>query len=193
MKPHFLLPFLFLAMCSCASKESAQESSSHTYSAATTNPREFLDFIQTLPEVKLPYEMNCADCCGRGFYDSSPSLIAKYIPKGAGLIGTVFVNENYVGVLITYSADMIIPSVVIYDVTGRKIDQRNFMTGWCGSEPHEESRQYFQISESLLLTEIDTTFEFEVDDSVQRISVSKQEALREDFVVNRSGKIVHKE
>lgn len=137
--------------------------------------------------------MNCVDCCGRGFYDSSPSLVSKYIPEGAGLIGTVFVNQNYIGVLVTYSADMIIPSIVIYDVTGRRIDQRNFMTGWCGSEPHEESRLYFQISESLMLTEIDTTFEFQVDDSVKRIGVSKQETLREDFVVNRSGKIVHKE
>jgi len=49
-------------------------------------------------------------------------------------VGVIFQDEKYVGVLVTYPADMIIPSVVVYDKAGKITSKKDFLTHWCGSD-----------------------------------------------------------
>jgi hypothetical protein len=154
---------------------------------------EFMSLVELLPKVNLPFEIYCEKCCDHPEFDRDNELVKKYIPEGANPVGLIFKNENHVGVLATYAGDMLIPAVLIFDLTGRKTDEKTFMTGWCGRDIDYLGLQYFKINIDLTLNSTDTSYSFILDDKTQEIiDTVKTEILTTDFYVSADGKIVPK-
>ena len=180
MKPYLI--FIVLAI-SCTPKKMPDQVTT------TQISNDFQDFVETLPIIRLPYEMYCEDCCGRLDYNYNDTRLQKYLPNGSSLIGVVFKNPHYIGILVSYPSDMIIPAVVIYDVSGRKIDEKSFLTHWCGRDVDLDGRQHFIIHDDATFSEIDTTYTFALDSTNAIFDTLKTEISRKDFKVDNSGKL----
>jgi hypothetical protein len=125
--------------------------------------------------------------------DRENELVKRYIPEGANPIGLIFKNENNVGILATYAADMLVPAMIIFDLTGKKTDEKTFMTSWCGRDIDFLGLQYLKINNDLTLNSIDTTYSFELDDETQEIiDTVKTEISKTDFYITAEGKIAQK-
>jgi hypothetical protein len=88
---------------------------------------------------------------------------------------------------------MIIPSVVIYDLTGKKINEKNFLTGWGGRDYDYLNLQYFKINADYTMSSIDTAHTFEMDSVNENIlDTIKTEISAKNFYINTEGQIVEK-
>ena len=153
----------------------------------------FMKFVTRLPKVNLPFEIYCEKCCDHPAFDRENELIVRYIPAGANPIGLIFKNKNNVGVLATYAGDMLIPVVIIFDLAGKKTDEKSFMKGWCGRDLEILGLQYFRINSDLTMNATDTTYSFALDKkSHEIVDTLKTEILSTDFYVSADGKIVQK-
>jgi hypothetical protein len=175
--------WIFLLLISCISKQAK------TTTAASDS--DFQKFISLLPKIELPYRVYCADCCKHPEILLPPEL-EKYKPAGSQIIGVIFNNEKYVGLLTTFAADMLIPTVSIYsNHTGELKSQKSFIGGWCDRDFDFMQKEYFNISTEGILSEIDTSYYFEMDSLSQEIiDTTKIELKAERYVVNGDGKIV---
>jgi hypothetical protein len=154
---------------------------------------EFLRFTSMLPVIDLPLELSCETCCSHPEIDRENELIKRYAPEGSRLAGLIFKNEKHAGILTTYAADLIIPSVIVYDLTGKKISEQNFMTNWCGRDYDFLQIQHFRINADHTLHSIDTAWSFEVDSASQEIiDTVKIEISKKDFYINTDGQIAEK-
>jgi hypothetical protein len=150
----------------------------------------FLEFVSELPKVKVPFEVYCTKCCEHPKYNSDDVRLSKYFPESSAFMGVISQNDKYVSVLVTYPADMIIPSVVIYDINGVKIDEKTFMGDWCDRDIDYLGLQYFIIDKNYLLMEIDTGYSFKMDSlNSQIIDTTDIEISKQIFFVNDQGKI----
>jgi len=160
-------------------------------SAAISGQTEFETFVNLLPAIKLPVIINCESCCDLPTLDTENPIVQKYAPQGASLYGVVFRNDTHIGILTTFPADMIIPTLRVYNLQGKQLDEMNFLTGWCGREPEFFQSQNFQVTADYIFSEIDSTYTFEMDSTMEEIlDTIKTEFTRTDYYVNNEGKIV---
>lgn len=176
-------PFWFLLLLiSCTSKQ--------TETKTDTTDSDFQKFISLIPKVELPYQVYCSDCCNHPEIEL-PAELEKYKPAGSQIVGVIFNNEKYVGVLTTFAADMIIPTVNVYNQNGELISKQNFMADWCDRDYDFMQKQYFNISKEGVLSEIDTAYYFEMDSITQKIiDTTKIEFAEMNYFLNNDGKIV---
>lgn len=154
---------------------------------------DFQEFISLLPKVNLPYLIYCENCCDHPEIDNENKLIKKYLPEGSSLVGLVSIKEEFVVVLVTYPADMIIPSIVIYNLNGDKIDEKNFLTNWCGQDFDFLGLQYLLIDNDLMISSIDTSYSFKMDSITNEIiDTANIEVSKKYFYMDKNGKIIEK-
>jgi hypothetical protein len=198
MRPFIILLAVILLNCSQQTKDQLADTSDHDSSLVNSEinaktDTEFSRFTSMLPKIILPLSLSCEKCCDYPEIDSENELIKKYLPEGARLVGLIFKNEKHAGILVTYAGDMLIPSVVIYDLAGKKLSDQNFMTGWCGRDYDFLQVQYFTIDADHTLHSIDTAWSFEMDSASQEIiDTVKMEISKKDFYINTDGQIVEK-
>jgi hypothetical protein len=92
---------------------------------------------------------------------------------------------------VTYPADMIIPSLKVYDLKGNLIGDMTFMTSYCGGEPGFYSRQFFRIDKDVSLSQIDTLYEMTFDSlTYHTLDTIEIKITRNNFKVNEKGEVV---
>jgi len=158
-----------------------------------TLENDFQGFISLLPQIDLPYLTYCLDCCEHPEIDFSNKLFEKYLPEGSYPVGIVSNGDNFVSILVTYPGDMMIPTIVIYDLNGKIIDEKHFMTKFCGREYDSSYVQYLVIYENLNIREIESVFYLEIDSLTNEITDTINLELSEtDYLINKNGKIIEK-
>lgn len=155
--------------------------------------KDFRDFILLIPQIKLPFQTYCENCCDHPKIDYDNKLIKRFIPEGSSVVGLFSIAENFVAILVTYPGDMIIPSIVTYDKYGKKLDEQGFMKNWCGREIDYLGLQYFKINDDYTITTIDTSYTFRMDSITDKIiDTIKIEITKNDYFINQKGKILKK-
>lgn len=150
----------------------------------------FADFLSALPRIKLPYEVYCEKCCDHPDLEKYADLVSRYVPEGATVVGLIFQNERHAGILVTYAADMFIPSVVVYDKTGKITSEEKFLTAWCGRDVDYVGLQYLTITSEKSIVETDTSYSLEIDSLASKIlDTTKTEVSRKNFFVDNDGRI----
>ena len=164
MRQIIFLTFLGLSCCTAEKNEARAMESQKTASV----DNEFIRFLDLLPKLILPFEANCEDCCDHPEIEYDNGLIRKFMPEGSRIIGLVSQTEERAIILVTYPADMIIPSLNVYDLKGNLTGDMTFMTDYCGGEPGFYNRQFFKIDRNLSVSEIDTLYETTFDSITYR-------------------------
>jgi hypothetical protein len=155
-----------------------------------SSPGDFNAFLDAIPKISLPYEVYCEKCCEHPKLNAD---VKNYLPEGATLVGLIFKNETHAGVLATYAGDMLIPAVVVFDLNGNKVDEKTFMSQWCGLDLANDfaGLQYFRINNDLTLNETDTTYTFARHRvSKEILDTVKMEIESKTFYIDSAGKIV---
>lgn len=128
----------------------------------------FSDYVDQLPQISLPYTFKCDEPLVRPEeIDYENALIKKYKPEFAGIIGKVYKNDQSIGILYTYPADVLLPVLIITDTTGVKLETIElYELGNCayGDYPEGEYRSIIQgritkdlhVFSSLEITNCDT-------------------------------------
>jgi hypothetical protein len=79
----------------------------------------FSDYVDYLPQISLPYTFKCLEPFVRpGEIDYENALVKKYKLEQAGIIGKVYENDQSIGILYTYAADVLLPVLIITDTAG---------------------------------------------------------------------------
>jgi hypothetical protein len=193
-----LIILIFITLgCSNSNKENRNNLTTDSIYLNNDNQiiidNDFQKFISSAPKINLPFTTYCAYCCDYPIIDNDNILLKKYLPEGASLVGLVSTNKKYSVILVTYPADMIIPSIVVYDYDGKVIDEKNFMTNYCGQEYDFLGLQYFYINKDLTFSEIDTSFTFQMDSITNMIiDTIETEVSQKSYFINSNGKIDEK-
>ena len=153
-----LIVILFVLTCCTGDKK--QTVVTETNSMADND---FIKFVSLLPKLKLPFEVNCEKCCDHPKIDYDNELVKKFNPEGSAIVGLIEKTSDRVVILVTYSADMIIPSVKVYDLEGKLTGQMNFMTGYCGGDFEYYASQFFRVRSGLSFSSIDTSYYLKMD------------------------------
>ena len=151
----------------------------------TTFPKtEFQKLCATLPTIEFPYTVYCEDCCIHQPLNEEQKEIQKFLPAGSTFIQVISIEKEYVAIQVKYAADMMVPSIIIFNEKGGLIDEQFFMGGWCGYL----QRQHFFINSKNQLLEIDTTLE-SIYDSVNFniIETGEITITRKEFKINKTG------
>lgn len=187
MKKILLSIFLGLSCCTADKKETKTPEGQEI----TSTENEFTKYLDLLPTLTLPFETNCEKCCNHLKIDYDNELINKFKPEGASIVGLVSRTENRAIILFTYPADMIIPSLKVYDLKGNLTGDMTFMTSYCGGEPGFYSRQFFRINSNISLSQIDTLYETTFDSvTYHTLDTTEIKITRKNFRINEKGEVV---
>jgi len=182
----FILILLGLACCTSDKKQNAEIGQGNSIPE-----NDFIKFISLLPIIKLPYEINCEKCCDHPKMDYENPLIQKFRPEGSAIVGLVKKTDDKVILLVTYPADVLVPSIEVYDLEGKLTGKMDFMTGYCGGDFEYYGRQFFRITPDLSFSSIDTSYYLKMDTiDYHVIDTSKIEITRKDFSINEKGEVV---
>jgi hypothetical protein len=186
MRKIIFLTFLVLSCCA-----SDKKGSDTTETRQTSNvDNEFTQYLDLLPTLTLPFETNCEKCCDHLKIDDDNKLIEKFKPEGAAIVGLVSRTEDRAIILVTYPADLIIPSIKVYDLNGNLTGDMTFMSSYCGGEPGFYSSQFFRINSNISLTQIDTLYETTFDSVTYHIlDTTDTKITIKNFKVNEKGEI----
>lgn len=153
---------------------------------------EFIECISVLPEIEMPYQVYCEDCCMHPDLEGDTEKLISYLPEGSTPVGILSMDENFVTVLVTYAADWFVPSVVVFDRNGEVLSQESFLSDWCGRGIDYINNQYLLIDEDLTITEIDTAYNLNFDfDLGEVIDTIDMDVVKDSFIINQDGIIEH--
>jgi hypothetical protein len=186
MRKIIILAFLGLSCCTADKKESHGTETQRTSNV----DNEFTRYLDLLPALSLPFETNCEKCCDHPKIDDDNELIKKFKPEGAAIVGLVSRTEGRAIILMTYPADLIIPSIKVYDLKGNLTGDMTFMTNYCGGEPGFFSTQFFKINSDISLTQIDTLYETTFDSlTYQTLDTTDIKITKKNFRIDEQGEV----
>src|SRR5690606_8020143 len=93
-------------LCCCAHEKNREEQQIEYVEIQDlkTDDREFRKYLDLLPKVELPFEVNCEACCDHPQIDGDNELIKKFKPEGKTIIGLVSQTKDQAIILTTFSA-----------------------------------------------------------------------------------------
>lgn len=187
------IPVLLLILFSCANNQEKKVAVSINDEQPTESIKfksEFVQLCLTLPKMDLPFSVYCTECCAYPTLSEEQQMVKRYLPEGASFIGVIDINEAYISVLASYPADMIIPTVVVFDLKGEIIDEEFFLGGYCDTDYGYLGKQYFYIHNKTEIVEIDTVYLVSYDEETFHISdTTKTEIERKKFRISPKGLI----
>jgi hypothetical protein len=185
-----ILLLAFIVFLNCCTKANKETRTSERQEISNVD-NEFDNYLDLLPRLNLPFETNCERCCDHPNGDYDNALINKFKPEGAAIVGLVDRTRNRAIILVTYPADMLIPSLKVYNLNGKLTGDMTFMTSYCGGEPGYYGKQFFRITSALSLIQIDSTYHLTIDSvDYHTIDTTKVEITRKDYKINDKGQIV---
>jgi len=184
-----LILLTLLELCCCTSDKKGTDTADNQKLLNVDN--EFVKYLDLLPTVPLPFETNCEKCCDHLKVDYDNELINKFKPEGTAIVGLISKTKDRAIILVTYPADMIIPSLKVYDLNGNLTGDMTFMTSYCGGEPGFYNKQFFRIDKNILLSQIDTLIETTYDSiTYHTLDTVDIKVMTKNFKVNEKGEIV---
>lgn len=195
MRNILLIACFGLWCCTTDKKETEREKEKQIENAeiqeVKTDDSEFSKYLDLIPNVELPFETNCERCCDHAQIDYDNEVIKRFRPEGTTIVGLVSRTKDRAIILVTYPADMIIPSLKVFDSNGKLTGDMTFMTSYCGGEPGYYGRQFFRINPDLTLSQIDTSYHMTVDSvDYHTLDTTKIEIVKKEYKVNNKGEIV---
>lgn len=149
----------------------------------------FSDLCRRLPDVRLPFEVSCENCCVQPQLAGEQLQISNYLPEGVSFSGIIEINSRFVSILGTYSADSVIPVVITFDLSGTVTDEKVFLERSCGNDSASIEKQYFYIRNSRELLEVDTLYFVKYDSEYNVTDTIRTEIEDKQFVITSEGKI----
>ena len=184
-----LILLTLLGLCCCTPDKKKPDTTDNQQISNVDN--EFVQYLDLLPTVTLPFETNCEKCCDHLKVDYDNELINKFKPEGTAIVGLVSKTTDRAIILVTYPADMIIPSLKVYDLKGNLTGDMTFMTSYCGGEPGFYNKQFFRIDRNIAFSQIDTLIETTYDSiTYHTLDTVDIKVTTKNFKVNEKGEIV---
>jgi len=184
-----LIIILLGLTCCTVDKKQALKSLDNEVISSPDN--EFLKFISLLPKLNLPFETNCDKCCDHPAIDYDHELINKFRPQGSAIVGLVTKTKDKVVILVTYPADIRLPSIRVYDLNGNLTGEMNFLTNYCGGDFEYYGTQFFRINPDISFCSIDTSYYLKMDTiDYHVIDTIKIEITRKQFSINSKGEVI---
>lgn len=155
-----------------------------------TEISDFEKLCQQLPAIKLPFELNCFDCCIHPKLTMETAPIKKYLPKGSTFVGVLDITDTYISLLVSYPADLIIPSVCTFSLDGQPIAEQHLLGGACGEDYEVLFAQHLSILSTTEFLETDTTLEVMMEPATYEVlDTLSVEVEQQSFRITEKGEI----
>ncbi len=138
----------------------------------------FNAWIQTIPRINLPLEFKCDEPLEWAKIDYADSIAERLSLKGARVVGLLYQDQNKIGILCAFQADIFYPVLYEYDSVGNKIDELYFYEiNECIDDAGISIRTQLRISKELLLQKrkeiIEWNYELENGEKNKTIKLSE--------------------
>ncbi|MFN8287659.1 MAG: hypothetical protein U0V74_12930 [Chitinophagales bacterium] len=184
---HFLFFTLLLSLSACRFFMSKEQRESEAAQ------KDFEKFAGSLPVIQLPYHTSCYECCKFSMVNLDSIAQAKYNPEGLYIYGKLGVLNGHTLVFGAYPSDINSPTLLVFDIEGKLIDEQYFLTDYCGGDFDFYGKQAIYIDKDYSVTERDTSYYFKMDTlNFEVTDTEKIEIKRMAYVVTQEGKIVKK-
>ena len=150
----------------------------------------FNDFVNSLPEVKLPYTSSSVSEPKK--YIEQDSIYLAFSDENAnGIIGKININDSIVGILYAVAGDNVFPLLKMYNYNGTIIDELvlvHLPGGSTGFDANGSS--YMTLNENFEINIKDSTFNFSRDSNDVIIESSRDTSITIDkYKIKENGKI----
>lgn len=110
----------------------------------------FQEYTNLLPIIKLPLNFICENGFETSEIDYNNEIIKKYKPEGASIIGKLYQDNEEVGIIYGYPADVFFPVISRINKEGFEIESINvFELENCVGDAGYSAKTYGTITENL--------------------------------------------
>ena len=153
----------------------------------------FSDFIEKIPQVKLPLKTTCDQELESLQLDFSQSVINNFGPESSKIFGKLSENKNFAAIIYLYPADIVLPIIQTTDRNGKKISVLSLFDSYCGEDEFSWSTARAQVNTDLTILLSDSTITYERDSKGEIVGSNRKSVVRNrSFYINDTGEILEK-
>jgi hypothetical protein len=156
------------------------------------NENDFDRFTKEIPILNLPFSSTCETCCKTSEIKIDTLLNSKYNPNNYLIVGKFSINSEFLGIIYAGQADILVPILITYDITGNKLAEEAFLSHThCGRIVDNYGASFFSIDKQFEIIEKDTNLVFLMDTTNFSIldTIERNINLRK-YKIDKSGKII---
>lgn len=113
-----------------------------------TDSNSFEKYVERITLIKSNYSLSCDE----GF--EHLKLTSEFIPEGAGIIGKMKSINDYHFIIYSYPADIRLPILEVYNLEGKKINEKQlFNYHACSFDSEETSSRFTVKNDSTIIIE----------------------------------------
>jgi hypothetical protein len=153
----------------------------------------FKEFIESMPILSIPLKVNCDDDkYPNSDFDRNRIFGKKFRPAGSTIIGRLVTTNQYVALVYSYPADIALPFLETYTLSGVKIDSLQLFTYEnCVEDFNEsiETNSAFVITKDFEIQIIDSVFDTKTGNDNIILKIFKETSVA-NYKISDSGKII---
>ena len=159
IKLNIFIILLITACCNNLKVNVKETESDMEIKPNTTETAIFMDLVEKLPSVELPYTMYC------GLNDSFPLIyeldkhLIGYLPEDVIVVGKVPIDNKLVYIIYGKIGDIIYPYLNIYNQNGERVDSMYLHISYCAADEEERVTTITTIDKDYSISMTDT-FEY---------------------------------
>lgn len=151
-KIELVFVILFLCVIGCNNKNIKKEITPNVTSKVF-----FMDLIDNLPSLELPYTMYCGLNESFPWIDDLDKRLVEYLPENVIVAGKLPVNNDFVYIIYGEIGDIIYPYLNIYNQNGEKLDSIYLHISWCAADEWERTSTTTTINKDFSISMTDTS------------------------------------
>ena len=151
-KIELVFVILFLCVIGCNNKNIKKEITPNVTSKVS-----FMDLVDNLPSLELPYTMYCGLNESFPWIDDLDKRLVEYLPENVIVAGKLPVNNDFVYIIYGEIGGIIYPYLNIYNQNGEKIDSIYLHSSWCAADEWERTSTTTTINKDFSISMTDTS------------------------------------
>ena len=154
--------FIILLCTACCNnlKFNVKESESDVEIASnTTDTTTFMDLVEKLPSLKLPYTIYCGLNGSFPWIDELDKHLVGYLPEDVIIVGKVPIDNKLVYIVYGKIGDINYPYLNIYNQNGERVDSIYLHISYCAADEEERVTTATTINKDYSISMTDT-FEY---------------------------------
>jgi hypothetical protein len=117
----------------------------------------FIEIISCIPQLKLPFILNCGLENGLPWTKDLGVDISRFIPENTKILGKLPIDNGNVYIIYGIPGDIIYPYLIVFNKFGKKIDSLYLHIGYCIGDAFEITTNTTTINKDYSIAMVDTT------------------------------------
>lgn len=157
IKPSIFIILLFTACCNNLKVNVKETESDMKIIPNATETVTFMELVDKLPSLELPYTMYCGLNGSFPWIDELDKHLIGYLPEDVIVVGKVPIDNKLVYIVYGKIGDIIYPYLNIYNQNGERVDSMYLHISYCAADEEERVTTATTIDKDYSISMTDTS------------------------------------